>query len=737
MATKLGQVVKLVCAAVLAGLLAGGILLPAVGPVGLAAKNASQQARAQRLDEPPLPQRSTILAADGSKIASFYYENRTDVAIDKIAPVMQKAVVSIEDARFYEHGALDIKGTIRALVRDQSTTQGAQKQGGSSLTQQYVKNVLYETAGARVAQAEDRLSKARTKSAKQQAQATLDAAKVLQGSTVAPSMTRKLQELRYALWVEENYSKNDILDKYLNIAYFGHFAYGIEAASQRYFGVHASKLSLTQAATLAGMVNNANKYDPSLYPGAVLDRRNTVLDRMVELGHLSKADATAAKTKPLGLHSKILPGGCDTAKGYAYFCLYVQNEILTNPVFGTTPDARRSLLNTGGLTIRTSLDPKAQDAAQKAVLNKSSARSNRITMEAMVQPGTGKIQAIAISRKYGLDKHEASIDYAVDIAHGGGGGVAAGSTFKIYTLAAALENGVRLNETINSPASTSVSGYTDCAGHSATWPSVSNAGESESGAYSLVTGTWDSVNTYYALLEKQVGLCKVAKMAALFGMTRTDGSPLHQVASLTLGVNEIDIVHQAAAYAGFAASGKYCKPVAINAIKDSTGKQLPVPSAGCKQVIRADIADEVSKILKGVLTRGTAKGNTLPSGRPAAGKTGTNENLTSVMFAGYTTNLASVLWYGNPDMPFGDAVNAYGASLAPYWVQSMEEALAGTPMSDFPDPGNVFGVSPPPPSKKPKPKPGGKQNGGKGSKGPKGPKTGLPSPGTPTGGPGH
>jgi membrane peptidoglycan carboxypeptidase len=718
MVAKFGQIAKLICAAMLAGLLVGGILLPAVGPVGLAAKNASEQARAQRLDEPPLPQRSTILAADGSKIASFYYENRTDVTIDKIAPVMQKAVVSIEDARFYQHGALDLKGTIRALVRDQS--QSAQKQGGSSLTQQYVKNVLYETAGARVAQAQDRLSKARTKSAKHQAQAALDAAKVVQGSTIAPNLTRKLQELRYALWVEEHYSKNDILDKYLNIAYFGHFAYGIEAASQRYFGVHAANLSTTQAATLAGMVNNANKYDPTKYPGVVLERRNIVLDRMVQLGHLGKPEATAAKAKPLGLRPKILPGGCDISR-YAYFCLYVQNEILTNPVFGATQDARRSLLNTGGLTIQTSLDPKAQDASQRAVDNNSGVRSSRITMEAMVQPGTGKIQGIAVSRKYGLDKHEASIDYAVDIAHGGGGGVPAGSTFKVFTLAAALENGVRLNETINSPSSTSVTGYTDCSGNSLSWPSVSNAGESESGAYSLETGTWASVNTYYALLEKRVGLCKVARMAASFGMTRTDGSPLHQVASMTLGSNEIDIVHQAAAYAGFAASGKYCKPIAINGITDSTGKQLNVPGADCKQAVKADTANEISKILKGVLTRGTAAGNSLPDGRPAAGKTGTNENLTSVMFAGYTTNLAAVLWYGNPDAPFGDPVNAYGASLAPYWVQSMVDALSGTPITDFPDPGNVFGVSPPPPAKPGKKSTSktGKPGGPGGGKGPK------------------
>jgi membrane peptidoglycan carboxypeptidase len=340
-------------------------------------------------------------------------------------------------------------------------------------------------------------------------------------------------------------------------------------------------------------------------------------------------------------------------------------------------------------------------------------------MEALVQPGSGKIQGIAISRKYGLDKYEAAYDYAVDIAHGGGGGNPAGSTFKIFTLAAALLDGVQLSDTISTSSTETISGYTDCNGNSTGAPwTVSNSEKSETGANDLETGTWSSINTYYAQLEKQVGLCKVATMAGKFGMTLTDGSPLKQIPSFTLGTNNIDIVHEAAAYAGFAASGKYCKPIAINGIMDSRNRQLAVPSVDCKQVLDANVANEVTKILKGVITRGTAKGNSLSDGRPAAGKTGTNENLTTALFAGYTMDMASVVWYGNPDRPFGDPVGEYGASLAPLWRQTLEEALAGIPATDFPDPGNSFGsggaISSPKPNN-PVKSPGKKGGGTKGA----------------------
>lgn len=684
---RLGLVAKLIGLAGVAGLLLGAILIPVLGNAGLMAKNAANQVGPVKLDAPPLPQVSTIQAADGSTIASFYYENRTDVGFDQIAPIMRQAIVAIEDARFYQHGALDIQGTIRALVRDQ--TASGVVQGGSSLTQQYVKNVLFETAGTRVALARQQLGTAGTKAAKAQARTALKDAQDAQNNTVAPTLSRKLQELRYALWVEQHDTKDQILTKYLNIAYFGHQTYGIEAAAERYFGVHASQLTLPQAATLAGMVNNANQYDPIAFPAATLQRRDVVLNRMVQLGDITPAQAKDAESHTLRLNQKVSGGGCDGVR-YAYFCTYVQDEILNNPTFGATASARRDLLETGGLTIKTTLDPVAQDAAQQAVDSNTSATSSKVTMEAMVQPGTGQIKAIAITRRYGLGKHLSAIDYAADQAHGGGAGVQAGSTFKIFTLAAALQDGYPVSQSYPTPSSMTVNGFTACDGRALGSWTVHNAEPSDGGSMDMQSATWGSVNTYYAQLERDVGLCKIATMAAAFGMRTPNGSPLAQVPSFTLGSNEIDIIHEAAAYAGFAASGRYCSPIAITSIINADGTQTPVPDAKCHQAVDAGVANEVTDILRGVISDGTAAGNTIP-GRDAAGKTGTTENLVTALFAGYTPNLAAVLWNGDPGAPFGDPVDQYGASLAPLWVNSFQGALAGQPAPSFPAAGTPFG----------------------------------------------
>jgi membrane peptidoglycan carboxypeptidase len=684
---RLGLVVKLIGLAGVAGLLLGAILVPALAGAGLLAKDAAVQVNPVQLDAPPLPQVSTIQAADGSTLATFYYENRTDVGFDQIAPIMRKAIVAIEDARFYQHGALDLQGTIRALVRNQASN--GVVQGGSSLTQQYVKNVLFETAGNQVALAQEQLRTAQTKAAKAQAQAALKNAQDAQNNTITPKLSRKLQELRYALWVEKHYTKDQILTKYLNIAFFGHQTYGIEAAAERYFGVHASKLTPPQAATLAGMVNNANQYDPITFPATTLRRRNLVLNRMVQLGDITAAQAKGAKSQKLRLNPKVSGGGCDGVR-YAYFCTYVQDEILNSPAFGATASARRNLLQTGGLTIKTTLDPAAQDAAQQAVDSHTSATSSKVTMEAMVQPGSGHITAIAITRKYGLGKHLSAIDYAADQAHGGGFGVQAGSTFKIFTLAAALQNGYQVSQSYPTPSNITVSGFSACNGQPLSSWTVHNSEKSNGGSMDMPSATWGSVNTYYAQLERDVGLCNVANMAAAFGMTAPNGSPLAQVPSFTLGSNEIDIIHEAAAYAGFAASGRYCSPIAITSITNARGSQIPVPDAQCHQAVDATVANEVTNILRGVITTGTAAGNTIP-GRDAAGKTGTTENLVTALFAGYTPNLAAVLWNGDPSAPFGDPVNQYGASLAPLWVNSFQGALQGQPAPNFPAPGTVFG----------------------------------------------
>jgi membrane peptidoglycan carboxypeptidase len=342
------------------------------------------------------------------------------------------------------------------------------------------------------------------------------------------------------------------------------------------------------------------------------------------------------------------------------------------------------------LTIRTTLDMKAQNAAQKALALRPS-RSKTAT-EAMVKPGTGEIKAMVVSRTYGDNKKkgQTTLNLAADYAHGGNGGYSAGSTFKIFTLAAALNKGISVGTTLPAPNSTTVSGYTDCKGnHFEPW-TLGNAETSKQKSANLNTGTWESINTFYAYLEQRVGLCEASKMAGNFGMKQANGQPLQQVPSQVLGTNNIDVTHLAAAYAGFAARGQYCTPIAITDVTDSTGKKIDVPKSKCTKAVDSGVADEVTRILQGVITNGTGRGMSI--GRPAAGKTGTCEAHSCALFAGYTPDLAAVVWYGDPAAPFGDpSPGVYGSNVGPIWRASMRGALQGTKPSSFHTSVSAFG----------------------------------------------
>src|SRR5690606_30553068 len=260
-----------------AGVLVAGIALPVVGGVGLVGKAGADsfESLPSNLATPPLPQRSRILDKNGKELASFYTEYRVNVPLEKVAPIMRKAIIAIEDYRFYEHGSLDFKGTLRALAQNQA---GGSTQGGSTLTQQYVKQVQVE-----------------------QAKSPEEVKKVITRSG-AEGYGRKLQELRYAVTMEKKYSKDEILERYLNIAYFGDGAYGIEAAAQHFFSTSAAELTLPQAALLAGLVRSPYAYDPTKHPTVAKNRRTTVLQRTADTGAISQAEADKEKKAPPGLH---------------------------------------------------------------------------------------------------------------------------------------------------------------------------------------------------------------------------------------------------------------------------------------------------------------------------------------------------------------------------------------------------------------------------------------------------
>ncbi|MFG1942546.1 transglycosylase domain-containing protein [Nonomuraea sp. NPDC048826] len=673
MARRGTKIVRLVAAGAAAGVLVAGITAPAVGGAGLGFLSAAEVAdlRPIELAEPPLPEVSVMLDARGRKIAHFYEEYREIVGLDRVAGIMKKAIVAIEDYRFYQHGAIDLEGTIRALATNLRA--GQVSQGGSSITQQYVKQVLLNSADTEA-----------------EREAALES-----------SYARKLRELRYALGVEEKYTKDEILEKYLNIAYFGAGAHGIEAAAKRFFGVRASRLTLPQAATLAGAVQDPNATDPNLGPkhrARLLKRRDVVLNRMAELGVITSAQAAKAKATKLGYKGKKLPGGCEVSR-YPYFCMYVRQEIAHNPAFGKTAEARLRMLNGGGLTIRTTLDPAMQAAAERAVKGYVRASDAPVAAEALVEPGTGAIRAMAASKPYGRSKarHEISYNVVADARHGGGTGFQAGSTFKTFTLITALGQGMKTDDGLSAGAGYRAPGSTafrNCAGENVGDPrhTVTND-EGSPGWKTLRTGTWGSVNTFFMELEQRVGLCETVTTAKSLGIRRADGRPLREFETFTLGINEMDPVTVAGAYAAIAARGRYCAPMAITRIVRRDGEATAYKPA-CRRALEPAVADATADVLSGVFTEGTMRG-VGGIGRDAAGKTGTTDGYAAAWFAGFTPDLAAAVSVGDPrgsqrhpltGVTIGGRYYGVvdGAALpGPIWKDTMIGALKGVPPTRF------------------------------------------------------
>ena len=683
----------LVVISAVAGLLLAGMLLPIVGGVGLLARTGANQFESlpAELDIGAPPQVSRILAADGSTIATFYFQNRIEVSLDKVPDVMQKAIIAVEDVRFYEHHGVDFRGALRALAHNGQA--GTVRQGGSTLTQQYVKNVLIESA-----------------------QENNDA-KAL-AAAHANTFSRKLREARYALALEKKYTKRQILEGYLNIAYFGDGAYGVGTAARHYFNIPVQKLTLPQAAMLAGLVQSPEAYDPAQHPQAARDRRDIVLSQMLKYNFISASDYAAARSHPVRLHLHKQGNGCETSSA-PYFCDYVQHVIERSPAFGKTRSARIKLLLRGGLTIRTTLEPQVQHAADAAVHKYVFPRdkSGVAGAEAVVQPGTGKVLALSVSRPYGQDakRGQNTLNYAVDRAYGGGAtGFPAGSTFKLFVLAAALKQGIPLSTTIYAPAHISLSGFTDCGGGDAGSWDVHNAGDSEAGRFDLITGTWFSVNTFFAQLEQRTGLCQPVKLAEAMGIRQESGDVPKQYPSFTLGANPYgySALDVAGAYATMAAHGQYCEPIAITKITDRNGHELRAQQQQCSQAVDPGLADTVTSILHGVLTKpGATAANVGEPGRPAAAKTGTAENNTASNFAGYVPQMAAAVWVGDPRRSTTRTLNGltiggryypevFGATIAgPIWRDTMIAALKGVPVEQLPppDPRYVHGLTKPVP----------------------------------------
>ncbi|MGW0882869.1 transglycosylase domain-containing protein [Streptomyces sp. NPDC002671] len=668
------QAAKFVGVSVLAGAVMAGIALPAAGALGLAAKGSVQgfDEIPANLKSPQLSQRTTILDNQGGQIATVYSRDRTVVELKDISPYMQKAIVAIEDARFYKHGAIDLKGVLRALNKNAQS--GGVAEGASTLTQQLVKNYFIEEAGD-------------------------DPTKVAEATQ--QTLGRKVRELKYAIQIEQKLGKKKILENYLNITFFGEQAYGVEAAAQRYFSKPAKQLKLQEAALLAGIVQSPSRYDPVNDEAEATKRRNTVLQRMAEVGDISQAEADKAKKQPLGLHVSQPKNGCITAtKDSAFFCKYVENVFLTDPAFGKTREERAKLWNRGGLTIRTTLDPQAQDSVQLS-LKQHVYQSDRVAAAAtLVEPGTGRILAMGQSRPYGYGKNETEYNYSVDRAMGGSNfGFPTGSTFKPFVAAAAVEGGKSATQGYRSPYKMTYPSPVQTCG-SKPWLNdrnytVENENNSEHGPYRMKEAMAKSINTYFVQLISDIGLCPVVKMTDALHVVQGNGDKLPQNPSIALGAIGLSPLTMADAYATFAARGMYCTPIAIESISQQVGheqKSIPVPKSTCSRAMSEKTADTVNTLLRGVVDSGTGRQAGLTD-RESAGKTGTTDSRKNAWFVGYTPNMAGAVWVGGPtqdvlmtDITIGGVFHneVYGGQVpGPIWKDAMTGALAGKPAPGF------------------------------------------------------
>ncbi|MGF9753808.1 transglycosylase domain-containing protein [Microvirga sp. 0TCS3.31] len=658
--------------AVVMGVLVACLAIPFAGLVGVAAKDVSKGMvnLPESLEAKDLSQKTRIYDANGNLIASLYDQNRINVPLSSISRPMVKAIVAIEDYRYYDHGALDLRGTLRAFVTNQAN--GGSVQGGSSITQQMVKQTLLYQAET------DEERKAATEE----------------------TYARKIRELRYAIAFEKNHSKDWILERYLNIAYFGDGAFGVQSAAVHFFSKNAKDLNLLESATLAGLVKNPVGYDPVDNPERAEGRRNVVLDRMAQLGILTEKKAERLKATPIKetLKIKNSPNGCQQSRA-PFFCDYVVNWLLKDPVLGDTPKERRRTLNNGGLTINTTIDLEMQKAADTAVADGVNQDDQAIGGMAMVEPGTGDVKSLAQSRPMGKDKAagETYLNYTVPKKYGDANGFQAGSTFKLFVLASAINQGIPLSTSINSPQQIHLDDaeFETCdgpyAGDGEGWDVANSTG---AGTFDLYSGTQDSVNTFFAQLETRTGMCEPLELAKKMGVKVPKAQ---QVPSWILGVSDSNPLEMAQAYATFAARGLHCDPRPVTQVLDASGQTLKDFASQCEQVMPGATADAVNDILRGVMEGGF--GAPLAIDKPSAGKTGTTNSNMAVWFVGYTPELATASmvaganefgeWVTLNGQTVGDSYisSAFGSTVAgPIWGQAMAAVSAKLDYTDFQTP---------------------------------------------------
>ena len=686
----LGGLAGLVGLSAVAGLLITATVTPAIAVSGYAASSAISMFDnlPSVLEIDKLQQPSTLLYKDPNtgndvELTKFFDQNRSPVTFDQVNPVMYDAILSSEDPRFYDHGGIDLIGTTRAVLTN--IRGSGNVQGGSSISQQYVKNVQVQQCYS-TAESDEAIQKCYS-----------DAT----NSTGTEGLQRKLQEMRYAIALEQQYSKNDILLGYLNIANFGGVNYGVDAAAQYYFHTTASALTLAQAATLAGIVQNPNTYrldqpenaangapngvveasdtvlaglvtlrdEGTITPdqflaaadgyGATKGRQLYVLSRMLDDGKITRDQYVAAAIEPITPTITPPTTGCAAAMRAAYFCQYVKYVVQNDPAFGATPEERQKALKQGGLKIYTTLDPRLQTAAEDT--QAENAPSSVETMNfgsttTSIEASTGRILAIAQNTQFSEDADAvandpnlSSIVFAGNSTFGASDGFNAGSTFKLFTLIDWLEKGHSLNETLNGTVHVFKRIKNSCVGD---WVNTTNTLIKNFGGDGGFVGTpmqftAKSLNTGFFAMAEKLDLCDIQKVATKMGVTLAKGGGEVDMSTLTsvIGTNAVSPIAMAGAFATVANNGVYCQPQVVDKVTDTDGNDLPIPSRSCTQVVDPAVAATAAYALQGVMNGGTGTQGNPRDGTPLLGKTGTHEQLQTWLIES-STKVTTASWAG-------------------------------------------------------------------------------------------
>lgn len=621
----------------LAAVLVAGLLFPLAGGFGFVSNRAADAVDnvSAELVEGTVPAVSTMVDANGAPIAWLYEQRRFEVPSDRIANNMKLAIVSIEDKRFADHKGVDWQGTLRAFLTN--TSSGEVQQGASTLDQQYVKN--FQLLVVAKTDAERR-------------------------AAIETTPARKIREIRMALTLDRELTKDEILTRYLNLVPFGNGSYGIQDAAKTYFGVDAADLTITQAAMLAGMVQSSSKLNPYTNVEGVTARRNTVLDTLIQNIPSRTEEFRKAKSDPLGVLPKPqgLQRGCIAANDKGFFCDYALQYLANAGI-------SREQVDKGGYLIRTTLDPALQESVKRSVTEAANPNLDNIAeVMSVVAPGqdSHSVLAMASSRTYGLNRDANETLLAQPYSMAGDG---AGSIFKLFTTAAAMEKGLGISATLDVPSFYAAKGmgYSNTPGCPADSWCVKNAG-AYPGSMSVTDALATSPNTAFVKLIQDVGVTPTVDMAVRLGMRSytTAGTSGHGNASLadhiknnnmgsfTLGPFPINALELSNVAATLASGGKWCPPSPIKEVLDRQGKPVPLTQQACEQVVDAGLANTLANAMSKDDVSGTAAGAARSAGwnAPLSGKTGTTESHRSSAFLGFTNSLAAAAYvYGDSPTP--------------------------------------------------------------------------------------